>query len=576
MHVSAGWVRLCMVAALVAALLWNTIAEMFSEEIKTRLSLLPYAALRLAALRVPRRTRQDVLGEWRAELDFILSDTDGLPLTRLIRGLHYSASLLRLLVPVRALGQLIAKYLKPGRRPGVSRDAAKVLAGEADTRVWVKRHLRNAMTLDAAVALAAGLIALRGRFDVHGHAPAAYIVLTISLPLIWVSTLALAGAYEPRFIGAGADEFRRIINAGLGLTSAIAILSYATRAQVSRSYVLIAMPCAVGIDLVARYALRKRLHRRRDSGSHLRRAVAVGHPQAVADLINELRRKPHHGLTVVAVCLAGHVQSWPVVAGIPVLGGLKDVVAAAFEADADTVAVLPCPELHGVRLRQLAWELEKTDTDLCLAPALLDVAGPRTSVRAAAGLPLLYVDHPDLSGLRQVIKGLFDKVAAASALLLLAPVLLAIAVMIRLEDGGPALFKQVRVGKDGRPFRLYTFRTMTAKQQAAQVTRTGAALRRWSLDELPQLINVLLGQMSLVGPRPALPLEAAKYGDYVRRRLTVRPGLTGLWQILGRSDMSWDEAVRLDLRYVENWSLAFDLLILWKTWPAVARGHGAY
>jgi exopolysaccharide biosynthesis polyprenyl glycosylphosphotransferase len=282
---------------------------------------------------------------------------------------------------------------------------------------------------------------------------------------------------------------------------------------------------------------------------------------------------------------------------VPVLGGLDDVISAVRGSDADTVAVLACPELKPVQLRQLSWELEKTDTDLCLAPALLDVAGPRTSVRAAAGLPLLYVDHADLSGLRQVLKGLFDKVAAASALLLLAPVMLTIATMIRLEDSGPALFKQVRVGKDGRPFRLYKFRTMVpeAEQKKAElqlhnegagvlfkirddprITKIGSRLRRWSLDELPQLINVLLGQMSLVGPRPALPEEAAKYGDYVRRRLAVRPGLTGLWQIHGRSDLSWDEAVRLDLRYVENWSLASDLLILWKTWPAVARGHGAY
>ena len=453
------------------------------------------------------------------------------------------------------------------------------------------------MVLDAAVALAAGLIALRGRYDAHGQIPAAYIALTISLPLIWVGTLALAGAYEARFIGAGADEFRRVINAGLGLTSAIAILSYASKAQVSRSYVLMAMPCAVGIDLVARYALRKRLHRMRDSGSCMRRAVAVGHPQAVADLVNELRKEPYHGLTVIAACLAGPAFLPEEVAGVPVLGGLDDVISAVRGSGADTVAVLACPELKPLQLRQLAWELEKTDTDLCLAPALLDVAGPRTSVRAAAGMPLLYVDHPDLSGLRQVIKGLFDKVAAASALLLLAPVLLGIAVMIRREDGGPALFRQVRVGKDGRPFRLYKFRTMVveAEQQKSslqlhnegagvlfkirddpRITKIGGRLRRWSLDELPQLINVLLGQMSLVGPRPALPQEAAKYGDYVRRRLAVRPGLTGLWQIHGRSDLSWDEAVRLDLRYVENWSFAFDLLILWKTWPAVARGHGAY
>ena len=470
-------------------------------------------------------------------------------------------------------------------------------SGTVSASGWVGRYLRNAMTLDGTVALAAGLIALRGRYDSHGHVPAAYIALTASLPVIWVGTLALAGAYEPRFIGAGADEFRRIINAGLSLTSAIAILSYVTKAQVSRGYVLIAMPCAVGIDLVARYALRKRLHRLRELGSCMRRAVALGHPQAVADLVNEFRREPYHGLTIIAACLAGPAFRPGEIAGVPVLGGLNDVIAAVRESDADTVAVLACPELKPVQLRQLAWELEKTDTDLCLAPALLDVAGPRTSVRGVAGLPLLYVDHPDLSGVRQVIKGLFDKVAAASALLLLAPLLLAIAVAIRLEDRSPALFKQVRVGKDGRPFRLYKFRTMVAEaeqQKAAlavqneaagllfkirddpRVTRIGSRLRRWSLDELPQLINVLLGQMSLVGPRPALPEEAAKYGDYVRRRLAVRPGLTGLWQIHGRSDLSWEEAVRLDLRYVENWSLAFDLLILWKTWPAVARGSGAY
>jgi exopolysaccharide biosynthesis polyprenyl glycosylphosphotransferase len=470
--------------------------------------------------------------------------------------------------------------------------------GQAQASGWVGRYLRNTVALDAAVALASGLFALRGRYDSHGHVPTAYVVLTASLPVIWVAALALAGAYEPRFIGAGADEFRRVINAGLGLTSAIAILSYLTKAQVSRSYMLMAMPCVVGIDLIARYGLRKRLHRLRDLGACMQRAVAVGHPQDVANLVNELRREPYHGLTVIAACLAGPVPFRPQeVAGVPVLGGLKDVVPAVREADADTVAVLACPELNGVRLRRLAWALEKTNTDLCLAPALLDVAGPRTNVRAAAGLPLLYVDHPDLSGLRQVIKGVFDKAAAATALLLLSPLLLAIGAAIRLEDGGPAFFRQVRVGRDGKPFRLYKFRTMVvaAEQQKAaleehnegdgllfkiradpRITRTGARLRRWSLDELPQLINVLLGQMSLVGPRPALPEEAAKYGDYVRRRLAVRPGMTGLWQIHGRSDLPWEEAVRLDLRYVENWSLALDLLILWKTWPAVARGHGAY
>ena len=473
--------------------------------------------------------------------------------------------------------------------------------GPAQASGWVGRYLRNTVALDAAVALAAGLLALRGRYDSHGHVPTAYVILTASLPVIWVSALALAGAYEARFIGAGADEFRRVVNAGLGLTSAIAVLSYLAKAQVSRGYVLLAMPCVIGIDLLARYGLRKRLHRLRDLGVCMQRAVAVGHPQDVANLVNELRREPYHGLTVIAACLAGPVPFRPEeVAGVPVLGGLKDVVAAVREADADTVAVLACPELNGVRLRRLSWALEKTNTDLCLAPALLDVAGPRTNVRAAAGLPLLYVDHPDLSGLRQVIKGVFDKLAAGAALILLAPLLLAIGLAIRLEDGGPAFFRQVRVGRDGKPFRLYKFRTMVveAEQQKAlltandegagllfkirsdpRITRIGAKLRRWSLDELPQLLNVLRGEMSLIGPRPWTPRpyqEASELDEAVWRRLAVRPGITGLWQIHGRSDLPWEEAVRLDLRYVENWSFALDLQILWKTWSAVVRGSGAY
>jgi exopolysaccharide biosynthesis polyprenyl glycosylphosphotransferase len=207
------------------------------------------------------------------------------------------------------------------------------------------------------------------------------------------------------------------------------------------------------------------------------------------------------------------------------------------------------------------------------------------------------MDHPEFTGARRLIKTAFDRACAASALVLLSPLLLAVAAIIRCSDGGPALFRQVRVGRDGRSFTLYKFRTMVLdaeerKHQLAElnetgavlfkirkdprVTKVGARLRRWSVDELPQLLNVLRGDMSLVGPRPALPEEAARYGDHVRRRLAVQPGLTGLWQVNGRSDLSWEESVRLDLRYVENWSFVLDLQILWKTWSAVTRGSGAY
>jgi exopolysaccharide biosynthesis polyprenyl glycosylphosphotransferase len=210
---------------------------------------------------------------------------------------------------------------------------------------------------------------------------------------------------------------------------------------------------------------------------------------------------------------------------------------------------------------------------------------------------LLHVDHAELAGGKQVLKGLFDKMSATLALILLAPVFAGIAAAIRVTGPGPVLFRQIRVGRDGRCFTLYKFRTMVAdaEQQKAllaasneadgalfkirrdpRITPIGGWLRRWSLDELPQLLNVVRGDMSLVGPRPALPDETARYGDHMRRRLVVKPGITGLWQVSGRSDLAWEEAVRLDLRYVENWSLALDLQILWKTGSAVVGGSGAY
>jgi exopolysaccharide biosynthesis polyprenyl glycosylphosphotransferase len=322
----------------------------------------------------------------------------------------------------------------------------------------------------------------------------------------------------------------------------------------------------------------------------------VGHELAVADLVTELGRDGYHGLNVVGACVVqpGELDE---LAGVPVYGGLDDITAAVKAFGADTVAVTACPEMNGIRLRGLAWELEKTGTDLCVSPALLDVAGPRTTIRPTAGLTLLHVDHPQLTGIRLVIKDLFDRCAAAAALVMLAPVMALLAISIRLHDGGPALFTQVRIGKDGREFLIYKFRTMVVdaeKQQAElltindsdgvlfklrkdpRVTAVGAYLRRWSMDELPQLFNVFLGDMSLVGPRPAVPDEVAKYAEHVRRRLVVKPGLTGLWQVNGRSDLSWDESVRLDLRYAENWSFALDLQILWKTISALVKGAGAY
>ncbi len=478
------------------------------------------------------------------------------------------------------------------------RRADKVLARLAaqNPAAWTSGYQRQVITADGLCALASGILALKLRFDGDGNPPSRYLALSLGLPLIWLSIVFLTGGYDSRFIGVGTDEFRRVLNAGVTLTAAVAILAYATKTDIARGYVVVALPCLTLSNLIARFVLRKRLHRLRRRGSCMRRVVAVGHTPVVAGLATELRRDTYHGLCVVAACVAGP-EGDSEVNGIPLVGDLRNVAKVVERYDADTVAVLACPEMSGVRLRELAWELEKTGTDLCVAPALLDVAGPRTTIRPVAGLPLLHVDHPEFTGAKQVIKEAFDKVLGMSALALLAPVFITVAISIRLADGGPALFRQTRVGKDGRAFTVYKFRTMVldAEDRKAQlavsnekdgalfkirndprITAIGAKLRRWSVDELPQLINVVRGDMSLVGPRPALPDEAARYGDYVRRRLVVKPGITGLWQVNGRSDLSWEESVRLDLRYVENWSLVLDLQILWKTCSAVLRGSGAY
>jgi len=469
-------------------------------------------------------------------------------------------------------------------------------SAELSSASWTADYLRQACFADALCGLAAGVLAYLIRFSSPTDRPAAYLAASLILPVGWLLTIMLAGGYDSRFIGVGTDEFRKIFNAGVFLTATVAIASYATKANIARGYVVVALPSMTLFDLGARYMLRKRLHRLRAAGACTRRVVVVGYRAVVADIASMLRRETQHGLSVTAACIVDADEA-SAISGIPAFGGIDNIAEVVRHYGADTVAVLACPEMSGYRLRTLAWELEKTGTDLCVAPALLDVAGPRTTIRPVAGLPLLHLDHPEFTGTKLVIKAAFDKTVGLAALVFFAPLMVLLALAVKLDDGGPAFFSQTRVGKDGRTFMVYKYRTMVIdaehrkaelRRQSGQhsvlfklrndprVTRTGSWLRRWSLDELPQLINVLNGDMSLVGPRPALPDEAARYGDHVRRRLAVKPGITGLWQVSGRSDLPWDESIRLDLRYVEHWSLMLDLHILWKTLSAVVRGAGAY
>ena len=469
------------------------------------------------------------------------------------------------------------------------------------TRPWERPYVATVVILDALAALAAGAAAYAVRFGDSGSARESvlYGALSTALPLLWALSMALGRAYEPRYLGVGFEEFRRVLLSAAALVAAVATFSYATAAEIARGYVVLALPLATVLTLIGRYAARKRLHRMRSQGECMHRVVAVGHERAVIQLVEQVRREPYHGIQVVGACLPSSPQHDRLRAlGVPVVGGFDDVPEALTLSSGDTVAVLACPEMDGPALRRLAWSLEPTGADLVVAPGLIEVAGPRLTIRPVSGLPLLHVERPRLSGASRVIKGFVDRAVSLLALVLLLPVFLGIAILIRLNDEGAAFFRQTRVGLNGREFTVYKFRTMVvdAEQRRAallssnvhgdgvlfklhsdpRVTRIGALLRRFSIDELPQLLNVVLGQMSLVGPRPPLPQEVAKYGDDVWRRMLVKPGLTGLWQVSGRSNLSWEESVRLDLRYVENWSLALDALILWKTGSAVVRGAGAY
>jgi exopolysaccharide biosynthesis polyprenyl glycosylphosphotransferase len=482
---------------------------------------------------------------------------------------------------------------------GLTQAASDSLRARAAS-VWETRYLAVAAAVDVACALLAGAAAYEIRYHARIDPPDVYLALTLTLPFLWWAAIALSGGYDSRIVGSGAEEFHRILRAGVSLTALVAIFSYATRLDLARGYVVLALPSLTALDMLARYGLRKRLHRQRRLGICTRRAVVVGPVRTVREMIIALGRDSSHGLSVVAACVPGGRGDEAEIAGVPVSGGMDSVTAAVHRFRADTVAVVNCAQMDSGRLRELAWALERTGTDLCVAPALLDLAGPRTTIRPVAGLPLVHLDRANLSGPQRIVKGMFDRTLAASALLLLSPLLVAVACAIHFSDGGPVLFRHIRIGKDGLPFTLYKFRSMVIDAEARKagleainevngvlfkirrdprLTPLGARMRRWSIDEVPQLLNVLRGEMSMVGPRPwaALPYEKAVGAeDHVPRRLAVKPGLTGLWQVSGRADLPWEESVRLDLRYVEHWSLALDLQIMWTTARAVARGTGAY
>nr|WP_246325824.1 sugar transferase [Actinomycetospora corticicola] len=480
----------------------------------------------------------------------------------------------------------------PGRDPLTGTTGSRgVDAVRRVRRSWARRVLVADLLAVALVGTAAAVLLPADPTGPVGHVGPTLLVVGL-VALLGVA-LAVRRCWHPLLVCSGGLEYTRVLQAGTGALLVLALGQVAVRDDGLRPWTLAVLPAAVLAVLAVRGVARALLHRRRRRGIGLTGVLAVGSEESVEALVARTRRAPEHGWTVLAACTPAGVGTC---AGVPVVGDLDDVAERVHGVGAEVVAVAAAPGWSGRRLHRLAWELEGTDLDLVVDPGLMEIAGPRLHVTPVDGQPMIRLTQPTFRGAARVSKALLDRVVAVVAVVALAPVLLGVALAIRLDDHGPVFFRQERVGRRGRPFRMIKFRSMAVDAEAVRtslrsddadgplfkmradprVTRIGAVLRRYSLDELPQLLNVVGGSMSLVGPRPPLPSEVVEYADDARRRLLVRPGMTGLWQVSGRSDLSWEETVRLDLRYVENWSPGLDLHILARTVTAVLAGRGAY
>ena len=494
----------------------------------------------------------------------------------------------------------------PPTGPGPADRPSAVPTSPAD-RHSVSRHIRVVLVLTAVLdglvlALSVTLAwNLRLFFDVWSTAPVGGDELAVDaapfLVLAWFLLLVAQGSYSARNFAAGAEEFRTVTLASVITAGLVGLTCYLLQLPLSRGFVVLAFFLGTPLLLVDRFVVRRVTHRLRRSGHLMHRVLAVGGPLGISEVVDALRRAQHVGYEVVGACLPEGIAHEPARFDVPVLGRLTDMRRLCEQAGADTVLIARGAYATPNELRRIAWSLEGSDIDLVVVPSLTDVAGPRIHMRPVAGLPLLHLEQPQAGQAAGWGKRAFDVAGALLALLLLSPVMLVVSALIKLEGPGPILFVQPRVGRDGRAFGCYKFRSMFVDAAAREkelreraghtgalfkmpddprITRVGKFIRRYSIDELPQLVNVVRGEMSLVGPRPQQAWEVETYTDWEDRRLRVRPGMTGLWQVSGRSQLSFDEAIRLDLYYVDNWSMTADVVIMVKTVRAVLGTSGAY
>jgi exopolysaccharide biosynthesis polyprenyl glycosylphosphotransferase len=468
-------------------------------------------------------------------------------------------------------------------------------------RLWERRYARRLLVTDVLIVVSAAVTtaAVDYLFDPSERQFASAARVAILVCLTWTGVLWVWRTREHSVLGWGPAEYKRVAHASGFALGILAMLFVVFQWEGLRLPLLVTLPVGLVALLLGRWLWRKWLIAQRKLGHYTSRAIIAGTRDDVEYVIRSLAKAGQHGYHVVGATLPeGTGPAIRVGAhSCAVIGSMDATAVHARSIGADTIIIASKPDDDPEFIKRLSWQLEGTAKELILSSRLADVAGPRISLRQLEGLPLINVKIPQYEGGSLAFKRALDVLFSSLALIPIALLTPFIAAAIRLDSKGPIFFFQTRVGRDGREFKIMKFRTMAVDAETRlaaleaqnegsgllfkmkldpRVTRVGALLRKYSLDELPQFVNVLKGDMSVVGPRPPLPKEVTSYNGTVYRRLYIKPGITGLWQVSGRSDLTWDESVRLDLRYVENWSLTSDLMIMWRTAKVMVAPQGAY
>jgi exopolysaccharide biosynthesis polyprenyl glycosylphosphotransferase len=456
--------------------------------------------------------------------------------------------------------------------------------------LWIA--LTDVLAVEAAI-----LLTRFARYGLGKPGPS-FLGILILAPVVWVPTFAVFNLYSLSRLSP-AEEFRRLFEAtGVAVAAKLVLTLLLIHGTIedalSRGWLLMAWILALILVLITRQLWHKHMGRLRARGSLSYRTVILGANQEALRIAHTLGPKPL-GYQPVGAISTGVAQEQ--LDGLPLLGTVNDL-PEIIEAHGIECVFVASTAIDPVVLKRVTRTLRHHPVEVRVSANMSEILSSRLTVQPVGDLLALTLRPARLTGPQAVAKRSFDLLAAMVALIVSAPMWMTIAVLIKATSRGPVLYRQERVGKDGRTFTMYKFRTMIRGadlllpqllernesgggvlfklKNDPRVTRIGSWLRAWSLDELPQILNVMRGDMSLVGPRPALPNEVAAYEDWHRGRLEVRPGITGLWQVGGRSDLSFDDYVRLDLFYIENWSVIYDLFILGKTIPAVLMRKGAF